>query len=177
MAISFSGTRNCFAARQFFNLAAKSKIMLLDGEAGEIIVGVSNNFTKEWLEKKYHKTILGIVQNLTDYRVKKIKYQVETTAIPVKAPAIDIKRIIISTKEEPEDKNGMGLNARYTFDNFVVGKSNELAHAAAQAIVEGPGKKYNPLFLYGGAGLGKTHLLQAIGHAILKRIIAQDSLY
>ncbi len=153
----------------FLTWLQNTKIMFLDEGAGEIIVGVSNNFTKEWLEKKYHKIILGIVQNLTDYKVKKIKYQVETAAIPVKAPTIDIKKIIISTREEPEDKNGMGLNARYTFDNFVVGKSNELAHAAAQAITEGPGKKYNPLFLYGGVGLGKTHLLQAIGHVILKK--------
>jgi len=153
----------------FLTWLQNTKIMFLDEGAGEIIVGVSNNFTKEWLEKKYHKIILGIVQNLTDYKVKKIKYQVETAAIPVKAPIIDIKKIIISTREEPEDKNGMGLNARYTFDNFVVGKSNELAHAAAQAITEGPGKKYNPLFLYGGVGLGKTHLLQAVGHAILKK--------
>jgi len=153
----------------FLTWLQNTKIMFLDADSGEIIVGVSNNFTKEWLEKKYHKTILGIVQNLTDYNVKKIKYQVETTAIPAKAPTIDIKKIIISTREEPEYKNGMGLNARYTFDNFVVGKSNELAHAAAQAISEGPGKKYNPLFLYGGVGLGKTHLLQAVGHAILKK--------
>jgi chromosomal replication initiator protein len=153
----------------FLTWLQNTKIMFLDQDSGEIIVGVSNNFTKEWLEKKYHKTILGIVQNLTDYKIKKIKYQVETAAAPTKTPTIDIKKIIISTKEEPEDKNGMGLNARYTFENFVVGKSNELAYAAAQAAAEGPGKKYNPLFLYGGVGLGKTHLLQAIGHAILKK--------
>ena len=153
----------------FLTWLQNTKIMFLDQDSGEIIVGVSNNFTKEWLEKKYHKTILGIVQNLTDYKIKKIKYQVETAAAPTKTPTIDIKKIIISTKEEPEDKNGMGLNARYTFENFVVGKSNELAYAAAQAAAEGPGKKYNPLFLYGGVVLGKTHLLQAIGHAILKK--------
>ena len=153
----------------FLTWLQNTKIMLIDEEIGEIIVGVSNNFTKEWLEKKYHKTILNIVQNLTDQKIKRIKYQVETAGIPVKAPAIDIKKIIIPTKEEPEERNGVGLNPRYAFENFVVGKSNELAYAAAQAAAEVPGKKYNPLFIYGGVGLGKTHLLQAIGQAILKR--------
>ncbi len=153
----------------FLTWLQNTKIMLIDEEIGEIIVGVSNNFTKEWLEKKYHKTILNIVQNLTDQKIKRIKYQVETAGIPVKAPAIDIKKIIIPTKEEPEERNGVGLNPRYAFENFVVGKSNELAYAAAQAAAEAPGKKYNPLFIYGGVGLGKTHLLQAIGQAILKR--------
>jgi len=73
MAIRFGRIGNRFAARQLFNLVCKNtKIMFLDADSGEIIVGVSNNFTKEWLEKKYHKIILGIVQNLTDYKVKKL---------------------------------------------------------------------------------------------------------
>ncbi len=61
-----------------------------------------------------------------------------------------------------------GLNSKYTFDNFIVGGANELAYAACQAISQKPGDKYNPLFLYGGVGIGKTHLIQAVGNEILK---------
>lgn len=150
----------------FLTWLQNTKILSINEETGEVIIGVQNNFTKEWLEKKYHKIILNILQNLTDNKIRKVSYQVEVVVPVQTAPIVDIKKIIIPIKEE---KNGFGLNPRYTFENFVVGKSNELAYAAAQAVAEEPGKKYNPLFIYGGVGLGKTHLLQAIGHAILKK--------
>ncbi|MGC9049050.1 MAG: chromosomal replication initiator protein DnaA [Patescibacteria group bacterium] len=150
----------------FLTWMSNTQILSIDEEAGEILVAVPNNFTREWLEKKYHKTILDIVQNLTDNKIRKIQYKVEATAPIQTAPIIDLKSIIVPQKEE---KNDLGLNPRYTFENFVVGKSNELAYAAAQAVAEESGKRYNPLFIYGGVGLGKTHLLQAVGHAILRK--------
>jgi len=151
----------------FLTWFQNTKILAIT-EDGEMVIGVPNNFTKEWLEKKYHKTILTISQNLTDGKIKKITYQVESPAFvapQLTSLKIDLSKIKIPAKEET---NGFGLNPRYTFERFIVGKSNELAYAGAQAVVEMPGKKYNPFLIYGGVGLGKTHLLQAIGHALLK---------
>jgi len=133
-----------------------------------VIVAVPNNFSKNWLEKKYHKSILEALQGATDNRIKKVIYKVESI-IPDRElgpETIDIDKIVPAKVSET---NGHGLNIRYIFKNFIVGKSSELAYAACQAVVKEPGKKYNPLFIYGGVGLGKTHLLQAIGHAVLEK--------
>ncbi len=137
-----------------------------DGET--VIVGVPNTFTLNWLEKKYHKAILSALQRATDNKVRKVLYKVEVARSPrvAKPVSIDLKKIA----GRGETKlNGHGLNPRYTFENFVVGAGTELAYAAASAAIKQSGKKYNPLFIYGGVGLGKTHLLQAVGHAILKK--------
>ncbi|MEK7537658.1 MAG: chromosomal replication initiator protein DnaA [Patescibacteria group bacterium] len=132
-----------------------------------VVVGVPNGFTKAWLETKYHPAILKALQNALHRPVGHIDYRVETrragvlpvaTAQPAPQAAATANR---ATKS--------GLDDRYTFDTFVVGKGNELAHAAAKAVAEKPGRVYNPLFIYGGVGLGKTHLMQAIGHDALAR--------
>ncbi|MCK5211164.1 chromosomal replication initiator protein DnaA [Candidatus Parcubacteria bacterium] len=133
------------------------------------IVCVPNTFTKAWLEKKYHQQISDALSNVCDRKVNEIFYKVE---IRKNSPMGDLLKKIKIKKEEgeaPVSINRFGLNARYVFDSFVVGKGNELAHAASQAVAANPGNAYNPLFIYGGVGLGKTHLLQAIGHEITKQ--------
>ncbi len=150
---------------------------------GTVTVGVPNTFTKTWLENKYHKQILQALRNATNSQVQTALYKVESykkTTTPEKRPQ---EATAPPTQELPtkaaaaEPENGFGLNARYKFETFVVGKGNELAHAACLAVAQRPGEVYNPLFLYGGAGLGKTHLLQAIAHEILTKQPSKKAVY
>ena len=141
---------------------------ILSYKDGETIVSVPNSFAKEWLENKYGKTIFKILFSL-DREIKEIKYTVGKTELKTlkrtRASVPDTGQLEFEEFQIDKETN---LNPRYTFDNFVVGPFNELAHAAAEAISKKPGLVYNPLFIYGGVGLGKTHLLQAIGNAVVK---------
>lgn len=139
---------------------------IISKENGEFIIGVPNNFSKEWLEKKYNKLILNILQDLNE-RVRQVEYRVISVSFtPAQAPQ---KQAVPANQMEIEelslDKN-TSLNPKYTFDNFIVGPFNEFAHAAATAITKNPGTAYNPFFVYGGVGLGKTHILQAVGNRV-----------
>jgi len=138
---------------------------------GKIVVCVPNTFTKAWLEKKYHDQISNALNNILGEKVKEILYKVETRKT---SPVDDLLKKIKIKKENTNNEeqlviNKFGLNSRYVFDQFIVGKGNELAHAACRAVAANPGNAYNPLFIYGGVGLGKTHLLQAIGHEFSKK--------
>jgi chromosomal replication initiator protein len=150
---------------------------LLTHEAGKVVIGVNNPFVKQTLEKKYGDLITATL-NKQGVEVDDIEYKMlpasamerqpaePTTADASGGAAINQMQPGLVRPAEGSKNFRQGLNERYIFDNFVVGDGNELAFAACQAIVQQPGTKYNPLHLYGGVGIGKTHLIQAVGNAL-----------
>ncbi len=151
---------------------------IISKDNGEILIAVPNGFAKEWLENKYRKYILKALENILG-EVKGVHYVIKAAAGQKKISRI--KRPEAAAQRENSSVDGVisssrpvigglrsALNSSYLFENFVVGSNNELAHAACLAVSKNPGKIYNPLFIYGGVGLGKTHLLQSIGNEVLK---------
>ena len=142
---------------------------IIKEETGIIYIGVPNEFVRDWLMNKYHKlitkTIADAYENMraVEYTITKIESnKQEIVTLPETAEKeLPLKDLYIN----PDDN----LNPRYHFNSFIVGAFNELGYAAAQAIIESPGTKYNPFFIYGGTGLGKTHLIQATGNAIKEK--------
>jgi len=142
---------------------------IVSQEENRVVVSVPNSFAKEWLENKYGKTILKVLHSL-DEEIKEVKYTVGRTELKIskKAPVVSLPEAGQLEFQEFKVDKETNLNPRYTFENFVVGPFNELPQAAAWAVSKNPGFVYNPLFVYGGVGLGKTHLLEAIGNEVIK---------
>ena len=138
-------------------------------DEGRLIVGAPDQFAVEWNETK-HATVLSKLAEPVIGQPTSVVFRVHEDR--QKRPQMDF--FVAPTaagrrRSSPVNPSTQPLNERYTFDTFVIGKSNELAAAAAHAVAESPGKTYNPLFIYGATGLGKTHLMQAIAHAVCQR--------
>ena len=148
---------------------------LLSNEDGHIVIGVKNSFYVKQLRSKFLDIITDALEknnisvNTIDFEVKSSsKPKVRPREVTVSDDSITTK--IRSAKRSIEDKAGNnGLNNKYTLDSFVIGSNNDVAVAADKSIIDNPGTRCNPFFLYGGPGLGKTHLVQAIGNELLKR--------
>lgn len=143
---------------------------------GIVTISAPNGFTKEWLENKYNKILLKSLRNNSP-DIKEIKFIINTQNRTKKQPEVNTENYQYQEETENDQLNFQSfninketnLNHKYTFDNFIIGSFNELAQAAGRAIVKNPGTLYNPLFIYSNVGLGKTHLLQAVGNEIIKR--------
>ncbi|MGC8775771.1 MAG: chromosomal replication initiator protein DnaA [Minisyncoccia bacterium] len=140
--------------------------LLIKNEDSCLTVALPNNFSKEWVENKYAKLILNIARE-HDPNIKKIEFIVNSKYFNITEQEKiedNFEKAFLDLRVDPET----GLNSKYSLKSFVVGSSNELAYNAALAIIKNVGVKYNPFFVYGGVGLGKTHLIQMIGNEIKK---------
>jgi chromosomal replication initiator protein len=142
----------------------------INGE-GKLVIYTPSAFVMDQLSIKYLPILQAVIQSVY-HKTYIIEFRVDPSKIPTKKTEVE--------EEQPEEEfsfqfsssptpAAMGINPKYTLDNFVVGLSNNVAYAAAQAVIQNPGTSYNPLFLYGGTGVGKTHLMHAVGNALLTK--------
>lgn len=145
---------------------------LLKQKDDSVTIGVPNIFIKQQLERKFNQLIKEVLAK-NGLTPSEIEYKIYS---PITAPDRSSEEVFAPAPAAKSSRPAatplthtyrQGLNERYTFENFIVGSANDLAYAACQAVAHSPGKKYNPLFVYGGVGVGKTHLVQAVGTAVL----------
>ncbi|MFZ5908257.1 MAG: chromosomal replication initiator protein DnaA [Nitrospirota bacterium] len=129
-----------------------------------ITLEIPNRFFKDWIDDNYPDIVNETIGRIIGYPVT-VRYKVAEKIDP------DVKKMDmrLENRRQKLASRGIHLNPKYTFENFVIGPSNQFAHAAANAVAEAPGKAYNPFFVYGGVGLGKTHLITAIGNAVIDK--------
>jgi len=159
---------------------------VISEEDDVFMIGVPNAFAREWLENKYRAQVRETLQRLIGRTVDvrfvnmtaaSVRYDRPVAAVNTQTGAgssagqqgTGVNTLATSAEKARDASIGQLLNPRYTFSTFVVGSNNRLPHAAALSVAERPGHSYNPLFIYGGSGLGKTHLMHAIGHAVISR--------
>lgn len=152
---------------------------LLTFSPDKIVIGVPNVFIKQQLERKYNDLIVETLKKnsvdvpVVEYKIQSVVRKPEIDEVIQLPTAVTSHETVFAPTTTAKPANTLthayrpGINEKYTFENFIVGSGNELAYAACQAIAANPGTKYNPLFLYGGVGIGKTHLIQAVGNTVL----------
>jgi chromosomal replication initiator protein len=173
----------------FMTWFKNTTLLQIDDE--QAVIGVANVFVKQQLERKYHDLIVATLEK-NGLKPASIIYKIHSSK--VNRPAIEditppqsntkpVPNLQPTPQQQPAEQHAFshsyrqGINERYTFDNFIVGSGNELAFAACQSIATTPGSRYNPLFLYGGVGIGKTHLIQAVGNAVVAQNPSAKVLY
>ena len=153
-------------------------IRLVSLNGSEMVLAVQSNFARDWVENRLKAQISEVLAELFGAELE-LRFTVaadapENPAPPASAPEAQGQMTPARTTDDFRPGN---LNTRYTFEEFVVGNSNRFAHAAAQAVAGAPARAYNPLFLYGGVGLGKTHLMHAIGHRVMQETPSANIVY
>lgn len=150
---------------------------LIDSNDNEVVIAVKNIFAKKQFEARFNTQIAEVLQK-NGITPKKITYEIKTVGKKTRVNRETTRQYkeddilpqpLSATPSRPSSTQTGNLNPRYTFDNFIVGSSNDLAYTASQAVAANPGVKYNPIYFYGGVGLGKTHLMQAIGNEIIRK--------
>ncbi len=139
-------------------------IRLSQAKEQQITIDIPNRFFKDWIEDNYPDIIAESIEVVLGYPVT-VRYRTGEKTDP------DVKKMDmrLENRRQRLASKGIHLNPKYTFENFVIGPSNQFAQAAAKAVAEAPGRAYNPLFVYGGVGLGKTHLISAVGNAVIDK--------
>src|SRR3954451_3160426 len=161
----------------YANWISRSKLIALS--EGQLTVSVPDETTEQWIQQEYAVHIWSVIQDL-NLPVKQISYEVEHTPLAAAGGIASFNHQFAGALPSAEprfEKTASWLNPRLTFDSYVVGSSNQLAHAAAQAVAKAPSRSYNPLFIYGGVGIGKTHLMHAIGRSLLDNYTGLNVVY
>lgn len=157
---------------------------LVNSSDEEVVIAVKNIFAKKQFEARFNSQITEVLQK-NGVSPKKITYEIKTVGKKTRTNRETTRQIqqdadvlaMLPTSSSRQPAQTGGLNPRYTFDNFIVGSSNDLAYTASRAVATNPGVKYNPIYFYGGVGLGKTHLMQAIGNEITAKQPSARVLY
>ena len=159
--------RQKLSAESYENWFRGTSFQGVDGES--LLVAVPDRETKAWLETEYGNLVRSTVADL-GLPVREVIYE------PAAARGVQ-NRALASVDNDLETSNNNTLNPKFTFGSFVVGSSNQFAHAAAKSVAENPSRRYNPLFIYGGVGMGKTHLMHAIGRELMDRHASMRIVY